>query len=301
MAAAEALESAIRDLSESSVPEPEASAEVLLSAVMGVSRSRIRLQGRAMAMSDEQTATFKRYISERQTRLPVQYILGEWEFYNLDRILVRPPTLIPRPETEELVDLIIKAHPQPPETFLEVGPGSGVISLALLKAWPQCRATAVDLCEHAVRLTSDNAELLGMSDRISVVHSGISEYTQSAAASPRSFDLIVSNPPYIPSEEMKDLEAEVIDHEDSIALDGGPDGLDVVREILVAAEKLVRDGGGIWMEVDRSHPERLALDESPANGVSFEEWMRDMSGKPRFVKYAVRRSSEKQGVKGIER
>ncbi|KAJ1496497.1 S-adenosyl-L-methionine-dependent methyltransferase [Baffinella frigidus] len=209
--------------------EADAGADILLGEITGLSRSAIRSAGSTRVLSDGELEQFRAMILRRGTREPVQYILGEWPFYNLERLKIRPPTLIPRPETEELVEMVLRDAAAAPARFLEVGPGSGAISLALLREWPNTRATAVDLCAHAVELSRENGVLTGLSDRITVEHAGISAWAPPPSLVQAPFDLLVSNPPYIPHAQMATLDPEVVDHEDSVALDGGDDGLDVFK------------------------------------------------------------------------
>ena len=189
--------------------EADAGADIFLGEMTGLSRSAIRSQGSTRALSDGELEQFRAMVVRRSAREPVQYILGEWQFYNLERLKIRPPTLIPRPETEELVEMVLRDAAAPPACFLEVGPGSGAISLALLRAWPDARATAVELCAHAVELSRENAALTGLSDRLTVEHAGISSWVPPSSLGAAPFDLLVSNPPYIPHAQMATLDPEV--------------------------------------------------------------------------------------------
>jgi release factor glutamine methyltransferase len=193
--------------------EAEAGADILLGEVTGLSRSAIQAQGATRRLLDHELQRFRGMVERRAAREPVQYIIGEWPFYNIDRLAVRPPTLIPRPETEELVELVLRSAARPPERFLEVGPGTGAISLALLTEWGGARATAVELCAHAVDLTRENAARAGLDARLAVAHAGVAEWADArrAAAAPAAprFDLLVSNPPYIPHAQLASLDLEV--------------------------------------------------------------------------------------------
>ena len=294
--------------------EAESAADILLEHVTKLSRGVLRgASGKGRTLSAEEARVMRECVARRAANEPVQYIVGEWDFYNLRGLRVRQPTLIPRPETEELVDLVLKsARGPPPARFLEVGPGTGAISLALLTQWPGARGEAVELCRHAVALTEENAEMLGLSDRLLVHHQGVTPWAQARAgcnseregegetAGGGLFGLLVSNPPYIPAADLLQLDPEVRDFEDHVALDGGEDGLDIVWEILRAAPLLLSPGASIWLEVDESHPQLLrsifsATDGSPPPaggrdrrevlGVEFVEGLDDMFGRPRFVHF----------------
>ena len=132
--------------------EAESATEIFLEHATKLSRGQLRSpSGKTRTLSGKEAQLMRQCIGRRARNEPVQYILGEWDFFNLQNLKVRQPTLIPRPETEELVAIIIKEWPQSfPGKFLEVGPGSGAISIALLKEWQSARGHAVELCQHAV-------------------------------------------------------------------------------------------------------------------------------------------------------
>lgn len=270
--------------------------------------------------------------------VPVQYLVGEWDFHHLS-LEMKPPTLIPRPETEELVDIVLKwvrRELLPIESvnlgtntgggggggnglrFLDVGSGTGAIGLALLNELPSASCVAIDVEAPAVALSCSNAQRTGLQDRYSCFHASITDFGTSSSSNVRAgcgppldsvstvmdegefagaFDFIISNPPYIPKRDMATLPTDVAAHEDSVALDGGEDGMDVIREIVRRCPRLLKKGGArqLWMEVDTSHPEAIQrwlglkvgqerVQESHAFGVTKFEWMNDMSQRPRFVR-----------------
>ena len=270
-----ALRDAVKTLQRAAVPEPEASAEWLMAHVLKAT-DRTSVQ-RAIATKQDLDATaqaeFEAYIDRRLTREPVQYIVGAWAFHDIELELA-PPTLIPRPETEELVDLVLDWWgPSNKAVFADVGCGSGCLGLALLNKLPPgstCRA--VDISEEAVALATRNAQRLGLA--------GAYDASLTAASDLRgAFDFIVSNPPYIPSRDLATLDAEVARFEDPRALDGGADGLDVARVILDGAPAALRGARqAVWLELDPTGPGLL---ENPYPGVAAFE---DMTGKARFVR-----------------
>ena len=269
------------------VPEPQLSAEHLLLRAAGLGGSRAALVARhGAALEPAAAQTFEAMCQRRLERTPVQYILGDWDFHDLT-LEVRPPVLIPRPETEELVELVLCAH-SGAEAILDVGCGSGAIGLALLHALPRARCVGLDVSEAAAALSLDNAARCGLAARYDALRlpGGVKAYTE--LVPPPQFDLIVSNPPYIPAAHMAGLAPEVVDHEDERALCGGDDGLDVVRELLRAAPRLLCPEGprAIWLEVDESHPpllERwLAEPEQTALRLRLRRTHHDLAGRPRF-------------------
>lgn len=161
-----------------------------------------------LALTQEQLEHFEKLCHCRVARMPIQYIVGEWEFRDL-HLKMQPPVFIPRPETEELVELILqKQEPTRPVTFLEIGCGCGAVSLALLKALPMAKCKAVDQSSMACLLTLKNAIYQKLSDRISVSQHKVSERVKDDDFSVK-FDFIVSNPPYISSRDLMDLDPEI--------------------------------------------------------------------------------------------
>lgn len=238
-----------------------------------------------IVMSPKQVEQFKEYCDKRvKERIPVQYILGEWDFYNLVGLKMKPPVLIPRPETEELVDFAIEVVGKTESKLRILDPctGTGAIGLALLKHYQNATCTACDVSQKAVDLAKHNARITGLSSRYHVTHSCVSRLHQNADKN--EYDLLVCNPPYILTSDMASLAPEVIDHEDALALDGGKDGYDVVRLIFSTATRLLRPGAHILMELDSKHPEHFQFQNLYSEeDFEFLEWRCDFSSLPRFV------------------
>jgi len=272
-------------------------------------------------------------VARRVKREPVQYIIGSWPFYPLQQeVLLRPPVLIPRPETEELVDIICRAYGRSgaskgagaaaagtasgggeevgPRRIVDFGSGSGIICISILDQFPSARGVAVEPSPIAAALTEENARRCGVADRLQVVNATAEEWA-ARLEDLNSFDLLVSNPPYIPSGELPDLMPEVRDFEDTGALDGGADGLDIVRQVLQSATKAGSRGAKVFLEVHHTHPaafERAAAalgagadagvgDAAGARaladglllgrGVQLTRTIEDFFGQPRFVELSV--------------
>mmetsp|Transcript_21953 Transcript_21953/g.70685 ORF Transcript_21953/g.70685 Transcript_21953/m.70685 type:complete len:437 (+) Transcript_21953:556-1866(+) len=284
--ARDALLEAITLLREASVPEAEASARWLLAHVLGSTElgavdAAVTDNARLSAL---QVGRFRSFVQRRLTREPVQFIVGRWAFHDID-LELRPPVLVPRPETEELVDLVLdwwwglcttttqkkrrdvddvddtSSRPKKaPARFLDVGCGSGALGLALLKKLPPgstCRA--IDISLDAVSLARQNAAQLDLADRY-VVERRSAFVPKPPEEAP--YDFIVSNPPYIPTIDLRSLEPEVRAFEDPLALDGGGDGLDVARAILDQAPTYLDPDSTrtVWFELDSSHPLTLAAE-----------------------------------------
>ncbi|KAL1515268.1 hypothetical protein AB1Y20_001900 [Prymnesium parvum] len=271
------------------IPEPGLSAEHLLTRAAGLGSARAALRASlASPLPADALARFDAMCEQRLRRVPVQYILGDWDFHELTLALAAP-VLIPRPETETLVELVLSAlrgREAAAVELLDVGCGSGAIGLALLNKLPAARCTALDVRREATDLAAHNARLCRLSERyrVDLVEGGIAQYAPDEGT---RFDLIVSNPPYIPQADMATLEPEVAQYEDHGALCGGSDGMDVIRQVLVAAPSLLRKGGacGVWLEVDPSHPpliERFVTSERPELQLALIQTHNDWYGRQRF-------------------
>lgn len=214
--------------------------ELLLAHILGIQRHQMYLN-EAILLSPDQRQAFDCMLQRRLKGEPLQYIIGTWEFMGLP-FKVDPRVLIPRWETEWLVDAIL-AKVRQRESFLHIldlGTGSGAIAVSLAYYLPKAKVIAVDIQEGALHVAAENARENGVSHRVDLLHGdmfaplGLPEYKN-------KFDVIVSNPPYIPTEEIGSLMKEVRDYEPVSALDGGHDGLDFYRQI-------ARDSGGYLSE-----------------------------------------------------
>ncbi len=216
--------------------------------------------------------------SRRLAGEPVARIAGEKEFYGLPFTLV-PETLVPRPETEMLVDLGLEVLPlKAPARILDIGTGTGCIAIALLVHRPEAKAVGVDLSSEACACARANAERHGVSDRFD---SRTGSWFAPVADSER-FELIVSNPPYIESAEIAALSREVREFDPLLALDGGPDGLAPYREIAKAAPRFLSPGGSLAIEIgaNQSGPVAALLEGAGLKAVAVKK---DLAGLDRMV------------------
>jgi len=203
-------------------------------------------------LSETEAMAFAVAVERRSTREPFQYIVGRQEFYGLD-FVVEPEVLIPRPETEILVEAAIDAlssldQPQ----FCEMGVGSGCISISILHHVKAAKAIGVDLSIEALAVAKRNAVTHAVDDRIVLIESDL------FAAVSGKFDLIVSNPPYIPSGDIATLQFEVRDYEPLTALSGGPDGLNIVERIIRDAPSHLVENGTLMVEIGIGQSERVS-------------------------------------------
>ncbi|XP_031326273.1 MTRF1L release factor glutamine methyltransferase isoform X3 [Camelus dromedarius] len=236
-------------------------------------------------------------------QMPVQYILGEWDFQGLSLKMV-PPVFIPRWETEELVEWVLEevtqrsrvVRAQGGPLILEVGCGSGAISLSLLSKLPQSQVIAVDKGEAAICLANENAHRLQLQDRIRIIPLDVTLEDSWAHLLPWGpVDLIVSNPPYVFHRDMEQLAPEILSYEDPVALDGGEEGMDIISHILALAPRLLKDSGSIFLEVDPRHPELVGswLQSRPDLFLNLVTVRRDFCGRPRFLH--IQRSRPQRG------
>ena len=219
-------------------------------------------------------------VRRRAAHEPLAYLLGEREFWSL-AFRVTPATLIPRPESETLIEVALKgaADPSAPLRILDLGTGSGCLLLSLLSELPNARGIGVDLSQAAIVVASDNALRLGLAERAAFVRSDW------AAAISGRFDIVVCNPPYIADAEWADLAADIRAFEPALALLAGPDGLDAYWQVLPELPRLLCPGGSACLEIGAAMaPEvtRLAADA----GLQVIETAVDLEGRPRCLRLA---------------
>jgi len=253
-------------------------AERMLAEALGVGRMDLYVEYDRVVEEPER-AGLRELVRRRGAREPAQYILGTAGFYGLE-LATDPRALIPRRETEMLVDRALEIARGRPVAALDLGTGSGAVALALASnlGGEGMRIVATDSCPEALALAIANAEKLGLSERVRFVESDIF----SALGEDDAFDVIVANLPYVPTAEIDTLEPEVRDHEPRPALDGGPDGLDVVRACIAAAPPFVKSGGWLLMEVGAGQAETVT-GLLRAAGFDAEHPIRDPGGIDRVV------------------
>src|SRR5258706_3252284 len=236
------LESAQR-LGEAAIAEPRREAGSLLAHVLGRDRSFIIAHANDQ-LTDEVSAAFGSLIDRRAAGEPLQYLTGHQEFFNLD-FGVAPAVLIPRPETELVIETALELLRGDPEPYIaDIGTGSGCIAISILHELSVARAVATDISADALQVAQRNAERHGVADRLALLESDCF----SAIDANRHFALIASNPPHVSHDQMTDLQREVR-HEPRAALAGGPDGLSIIRRLLLEARPFLRSSGHFVFEV----------------------------------------------------
>ena len=259
------------------------SAEWLLSAATGKGRTELYMAYDEPLSSDE-LARMRGFIERRAAGEPLQYVTGRTTFRFVE-VACEPGVLIPRPETELLVDAALQgvdaARGMERPRVLEVGCGTGCVSCAIASERPGTHVTATDVSPEAASLARRNRDALGLADAIDVV-----ECDLDAGVPPElvgTFCVLVSNPPYIPDDVMRRLPDEVAGFEPHLALAGGPDGLDVFRRLLAAAPRELVPGGMLAVELHEDSLDAAADLAREQGGWKSVEVRRDLAGRPRFL------------------
>jgi release factor glutamine methyltransferase len=225
------------------IDQPAIDARLMLEAAAGVSRTDI-LTDPYRELTPEQAATFDDYLSRRERREPVSHILGRKGFWKI-MLSVTRDVLTPRPDTETVVEVALAAFPEAASiNVLDLGVGSGAILLAILAERPGAKGLGVDISVEALAVARENAANLDLNTRCALLRG---DWT--AGLADENFDLVVANPPYIPSADIETLEPEVRDHEPRLALDGGADGLDAYRLLAPEILRVLKPGGVFAVEI----------------------------------------------------
>lgn len=258
------------------IESPRLDAECLLAAALGVDRMRLYLDFEK-PVSESERGVFRELVRRRGgARVPVAQILGRKEFWSLP-LLVTPDVLVPRPETETLVAAALDLLPEGrPADVLDIGTGSGAVALAIARERPLARVVATDISDAALEIARRNADELGMAERIRLARGD-----GFAAVEDQSFDLIVSNPPYVAESQRGSLPPELA-HEPEVALFAGSDGLRVLGQLAAGVASRLRPEGGFAVE--------LAPEQAPTvagwcrdAGLLDVRTRRDLAGRPRVV------------------
>jgi len=246
----EALAWAVRKLRDAKVPEPQTDAEWLLAHVLGTSRTNLKLNWDE-ELSEGQWRDYEQLVLKRAKRVPLAYILGEQPFCGLT-LKVDKRVMIPRPETEQLVELVVKRlKGLGRENFMlaDIGTGSGAIALALASKFERATVIGVDISAEAIEVAEENAQRLNLTKRCVFLHGDLTEPLE-AVFPPATFDAIVANLPYVADKDWEQLEPEVRCYEPEIALRGGPEGLDVIRRFAQRPiHRLLSFGGFVALEI----------------------------------------------------
>ncbi|WP_269515261.1 peptide chain release factor N(5)-glutamine methyltransferase [Brevundimonas subvibrioides] len=264
------------ELKTARIDSPAIDARLLLEAASGASRLEILTDPHRPLTPDQQT-TLAGYLERRLRREPVSRILGRKGFWKI-MLNVTPDVLSPRPDTETILDVAMLAF-EPAQAFnaIDLGTGSGAILLAVLSERPGARGVGTDISSEALAVARENAANLGLDGRATFLRT-----EWAAGFGDASFDLVVSNPPYIPSGDIPGLDPEVRDHDPLLALDGGPDGLQAYRDLAPEIARILKPGGLFAVEIGWDQgPQVKALFE--AAGLTNVKVVKDLGDRHRVV------------------
>jgi len=276
----DALNAAERELAASGVDGPRLTAELIMAHVMETGRAGVyaRLRDELAAVEAER---FFELVERRAGREPLQHITGRQEFFGLD-FEVTPDTLVPRPETELVVTEALKRVAGTTGALVaDIGTGSGCIAVAVAVNAPGAIVYAVDVSGPALAVAGRNAGRHGVADRVRSMQGDLLGPLAGMGLEGR-LDVIVSNPPYIPAADIPGLQPEVLFDPDS-ALDGGPDGLDVVRRILRDAPAFLKPGGALLVEVGAGQSDAVMQIVNETGGMSVDTFLVDFAGIERVL------------------
>ena len=228
-------------LKEKNISSHVLDAELLLSKSLNKSREEL-LINLDQNINKRDFTNFNKYLTRRSNKEPIAYLLGEKEFWS-KKFFVNKDTLIPRPETELLVEKLVTIYKEKKITILDIGTGTGCIIASLLSELKNSSGTAVDISREAILVAKKNACKFKLSDRIKFLHKPFEELYG------KKFDLIVSNPPYIKRMEIKNLSDDIKKFEPRMALDGGNDGLDLIKKVIYKSREILKINGTLALEI----------------------------------------------------
>lgn len=249
-------------------------AQQILEIATGLTRVQMMAQP-DRPLKEEEAGSFQGMLAQRRHAVPIQHLRGSQEFFGRE-FAVSPDVLIPRPETEHIVEEVLRLFPdrKAPLKIADVGTGSGILAVTLALEYPQSLIAALDISPDALAVAQDNAARLGTLSRTRILQSDLL-----AAVEGETFDLIVSNPPYIPLTEKDTLHAQVRDYEPHLALFGGADGHDVLRSLIPQAKDALSPGGWLLLETAG----RSSIVDSLLEKMSNVHWVMDLQGIQRIA------------------
>jgi len=268
-----AVKWAVSQLSEAGVDSPVLDAQLIVAHAVGCSRLDIIAHPERPVPDPRVVQRLRLLVGCRTARYPLAYVIGYKEFHGLD-IIVTSWVLVPRPETEILVDECIqRLNGLPNPRIADIGAGSGAISVAIASSLPRAEVYATEISTKAMQVAEANVEKHFLAGRVKLLQGDMLEPLVGLGI---KFDAIVSNPPYIPSADIESLQPEIRDYEPRLALDGGPDGLDAYRRILPESRGLLNDAGFVAVEMGIGEAEAVKA-IAIASGYREVEIIRDLA------------------------
>ena len=225
-------------------------AEILLSKTLNKTRENL-LINLDQKINKKNISVFKEYLQRRSNNEPIAYILEEKEFWS-KKFYINKGTLIPRPETELLVDKILKIFKERKISILDIGTGSGCIIISLLSSLKNSNGIGIDISKNAISAAKKNALKYKLTKRVKFLNKSYMNIFS------KKFDLIVSNPPYIDSKDIKNLSDDVKNHEPRLALDGGNDGLDLIKKVIYKSKQILKIKGLLALEIGNEQIKKVS-------------------------------------------
>ena len=250
MIAEKIIEKASKILKKNNIQSHELDAQLLLSNIMKVKREYLIINNK-LNIPEKIIGKYDLAIKRRIKREPVAYITGKKEFWN-DSYLVNRGTLIPRPETELLIYKIVNFFKHKKINVLDIGTGSGCVLLSILKELNFARGVGIDVSSKAIKIAEVNSKNLKLSNRSKFKVVNLDKFNLG------KYDLIVSNPPYIPSKDIKNLSKDIINYEPLTALNGGSDGLDLIKKVIYKSNYLLKKEGLLALEIGHSQYQKVS-------------------------------------------
>ena len=274
MNALELLNSGSHKLKKQKIKTYRLDSEILLSKVLNKSREQI-LINLNQNMKNTEVFAFDNLINRRLEKEPIAYIINEKEFWS-KKFLVNKNTLIPRPETELLVENLIKNYKNKNISLLDVGTGSGCIIISLLSELSNSNGVGIDISSSALKIAKENALLHKVENKIKIYNKSIVNLFNC------KFDLIVSNPPYIDTKNIKNLDDDIKKYEPLIALNGGNDGLDVIKKVIYKSKEILKIDGKLAIEIGNMQSEKVSK-ELKLNNFRIEQCIKDYKNNTRCL------------------
>tara|TARA_B110000238_G_scaffold50551_1_gene55084 strand:- start:15 stop:857 length:843 start_codon:yes stop_codon:yes gene_type:complete len=236
------LNQGINILKASNISNPHLDSEILLSESINRDKKHIILNSKEI-LNSEQINNFNNFIERRKNGEPIAYLINKKEFWK-DEFYVNKDVLIPRPDTELIVEQVLKTYSKKSQLqVLDIGTGSGCILLSIIKERHNFYGTGIDISKKSINISKINAKQLNLTNRVKFIHSGVDNFNIG------KYDIIVSNPPYIELLNLRYLEKDVVNFEPKLALSGGFDGFSKIRKVIIKASTLIKKKGKFILEI----------------------------------------------------